>query len=920
VDILRFAILGLGMGASYALIAQGIVVVQRGSRVLNFASAAVGMFSAYIFYQLWPQVLPWPLALAASLVAAAILGVTTYALLIRRARRSPGVVRIVLTLALMVLLVEVAVLLWAPTGQVRSVPSIVPVSPVEVLPGITVGSDRLYLAAIAVALTAVLAAVQRWTRFGLATTAVAEDPVTASALGYSPDLIAAANWALGSALASLAATLIAPIAGLDASALSLMIVPALAAALVGNFESYPLALTGGMGIGILQAEIGRFVSSPGWGASAPLLIIVGVLVLRGRWLPGRTVAVERPPTVGDGRIGLRTLVYVALGVGLVLAVSGEWDDALITTTVLGIVLLSVVVVTGYAGQLSLAQMALAAFGAYCTAGIAVYFHVPTLAAGAAAVVLTVALGLVIAVPATRTRGANLAIATLGLAVVIDQLIVSNPERTAWILAQQLPNPSLFGLDLSAIHYPKRFEGLAFALLVATALLVANLRRGRPGRRLLAVRSNERAAAALGISPPVTKLYAFGVGSALAGVGGVLIESRFGVPDFSSFTVLGSITVVHATVIGGIGWVGGAILGGAVSPAGLTYQLIALIADVNTNVWLEMISSVGAIAVLLFAPNGVLPLHRDQGIWIDQRVRRLLREWRFGQATGGIQDEGIRDVASSVSDSSRVTPATLVIDRLSVRFGGVVAIEDASLSVSPGEVVGLIGPNGAGKSTLLDSISGFNTPERGDVRINGRGIARLSPAARAQLGLGRTFQGLELFEDMTVRENVRVAADRCGLLDHFIDLVLPLTPALTGPAQQAIAAFGLGEDLDRQCLRLPYGTKRLVAMARAVASAPSVLLLDEPAAGSDERERSALSKLIRAMAVDRGMAVLLVEHDVDLVFRTCDRVVVMDHGQVIAQGPPAVVRSDPRVIAAYLGELPSAAAPAPPSEIHARRRR
>ena len=906
-DALRFSILGLGTGASYALIAQGIVVVHRGSRVLNFASAAMGMFGAYVFYQLWPSSLPWPLALLTTLALAALLGVATYALLIRRARRSPGVARIVLTLALMVLLVEVAVLLWAPTGQVRSVPAIVPVSPVEVLPGATVGSDRLYLTGIALLVTAGLLGLQRWTRFGLATTAVAEDPVTAAALGYSPDVIAAANWALGAALACLAAILIAPVAGLDASSLTLMVVPALAAALAGNFESYPLALAGGMGIGILQSELGRYVASPGWGASAPLLIIVAILVLRGRWLPERSASNERPPTVGDGRLSWRLPVYIAAGLGLLLAVSGEWDDALITTTVLAVILLSVVVTTGYAGQLSLAQLALAAFGAFCTAGLAVSLHLPTLVAGVIAIVMTVVLGLVVAIPATRTRGANLAIATLALAVVIDQLLVNNPERTAWILSQQLPAPSLFGLDLSAVAHPKRFEGLAFAVLVGACLLVANLRRGRPGRRLLAVRSNERAAAALGISPSRAKLYAFGVASALAGAGGVLIESRFGVPDFSSFSVLGSVTVVHATVIGGIGWIGGAVLGGAVSPGGLTYQLIALIADVNTNVWLEMISSVGAIAVILFAPNGVVPLHRAQALWMDRRVRGLIgnrpaHPVRPDRAGGSIA--AVRSAAPS-----RVRAARLRIEDLTVRFGGVVAVLEASLDVHPGEVVGLIGPNGAGKSTLLDAVSGFNRPARGTISVDGCGIGHLSGAARAQAGIGRTFQGLELFEDMTVLENIRVASDRCSWRDHLTDLVLPVSPPLADPARQAIAAFHLGEQLDGPCLHLPYGTKRLVALARAVASAPSILLLDEPAAGSDERERAALSTLIRAMAVERGMAVLLVEHDVDLVFRTCDRVVVMDHGMVIAQGPPEAVRVDPAVVAAYLGEAPPEATPA-----------
>ena len=246
-------------------------------------------------------------------------------------------------------------------------------------------------------------------------------------------------------------------------------------------------------------------------------------------------------------------------------------------------------------------------------------------------------------------------------------------------------------------------------------------------------------------------------------------------------------------------------------------------------------------------------------------------------------------------------ATLSIDGLTVRFGSVVAVDDVSMQVRPGEVVGLIGPNGAGKTTLIDAVSGFVPASAGAISLDDRRIDRLNATQRARLGLRRSFQSLELFEDISVEENIRAGSDQLASRRSWLtDLVWPGHHDLPSTAVAAVHAFELEPHLDVTPEELPYGRRRLVGIARTVASGPSVVMLDEPAAGLDENESAELARLIRRLADERNMGVLLVEHDVSLVMSTCDRVVVIDFGAVIASGTPAEIRVDPAVRDAYLG--------------------
>jgi sulfate-transporting ATPase len=248
----------------------------------------------------------------------------------------------------------------------------------------------------------------------------------------------------------------------------------------------------------------------------------------------------------------------------------------------------------------------------------------------------------------------------------------------------------------------------------------------------------------------------------------------------------------------------------------------------------------------------------------------------------------------------VRPARLGVSDLAVSFGGVQALDGLSLEVGAGDIVGLIGPNGAGKTTAIDAITGFTPTARGSIEIDGRSIGTWSPRRRARAGLARTFQSLELFDSLTVRDNLRIAADTRAWWRFVTDLIRPGRPTLDNDTMALVHAFGLTADLDRAVEELPLGRRRLVALARALAGRPSIVLLDEPAAGLDQHERTELADVIRMVAGTWGCGVLVVEHDVNLIFSLCERVEVLDFGRPIASGTAAAVRDTPAVVTAYLG--------------------
>jgi sulfate-transporting ATPase len=891
-ELLQYLILGLGLGAAYALTAQGLVVIHRGSGVVNFANAAIGFVGAYVEYELHEAGVPTAISVAVGVAAAGLLGLVAHWGVMRRLWSAAQLTRVIATLGMLNLISGLAVV---KLGDSQLVPPHFLTNRGVQVAGHSVSSYDLWLIAIAVVLTAGLHVVYHHTRFGALTAATSENRRAASALGHSPDFVAGANWAIGSMLAAVAAILIAPTLSLSVTSIGLMLVPALAAAVLGDFTSFRLALVGAFLIGIGESMVQWADIGQGWPDAVPFVAVILILLLKGSALPGRSVMQQRLPKVGDGSLNWKVAgPAIVAAVALTAFVSAGFIGAMYITAASAIIILSSVVVTGYAGQLSLAQLALAGAGAYIGSRVAQSAGLGFWPALAVAVVGILPIGLIAGIPALRTRGVNLAIVTLGIGVIVNEVVLANPDYTGGYGGTMVEPPTLFGLDFDATYHPARYFLLCLAFLVACAVAVSNLRRGSVGRYLVAVRGNERAAASLGLNVARLKLYAFAVSAVLATVGGMLLIYQAPFVTWSTgWDVVTGIALLGGLVMTGLGYTSAAVAAGfAATGAVLPYLFGLLGADANKAI--APILGLGMIVAVIQTPDGVIPT-----ILRDHAAKRDRKRAGKGHATQPTRSPG---------PPAQVTPRSghrLELSGLSVSFGGVKALTDVSFSVASGEIVALIGPNGAGKTTLIDVVTGMTRPDAGAVQLDGDEVSRRSAARRARLGLARSFQALELFDDLTVRENLLVAAERNRWWHYLQALAFPGRGALSSAALAAVHAFGLADDLDRRPGELPYGRRRLVGIARAVSGGASIVLLDEPAAGLDERESAELAGLLRMLADDWGLGVLLVEHDVKLVTGVSDRIAALDFGRLLRCGTPDEVLHDPAVVTAYLGERPGA---------------
>ncbi|NQW60070.1 branched-chain amino acid ABC transporter ATP-binding protein/permease [bacterium] len=568
----------------------------------------------------------------------------------------------------------------------------------------------------------------------------------------------------------------------------------------------------------------------------------------------------------------------------------KWIDALTVSLSVAIILLSMVVLTGYAGQLSLAQYSIAGFGAYIAGRLSSVFGIPFGVALVVGVVSAVPLGMLFAVPAVRTRGLNLAIVTLGMGTSLELMLFRNRSYTGGVKGTLVESPSIFGYSLDSVQYPERYGIFVLALALLAVWVVSNVRRGRSGRRLIAVRTNERAAAALGVDVTRAKLFAFSLASAIAALGGILVAFRLSSISYQSFTTFTSITYVGFALIGGIGQLLGPFFGGTMATAALNQEIFEATWS-GIGRWIQLISGIATLLTVLYYQDGLA------AEWV--KIFRLIKRSKKWGRSYLIELADVSEPNSANSAIHRVTPRTLHVDKLRVVYGAVVAVDDVSFSLKPGTITGLIGPNGAGKTSLIDAVSGF-TASTGEIQVDQYEISKLRASKRARAGVARSFQGLELFNDATVFENLSVAADPQDGASYFKDLVRPRNPLFSGPVVRTIQQFDLEFDLHRDVRDLSYGKRRLLAIARAVAMVPSVLLLDEPAAGLSQAESQNLARLVRGLADEWGMAILVVEHDLKFVMGACDEVLVLDFGKLIASGSPAEVQANPDVIRAYLG--------------------
>lgn len=886
-DVIQFALLGLGAGAIYALLAQGVVLVYRGSGVLNFAQGAMAMAGAYVFYELTARHhLGNAVSFVVSIVALAITGVLVYQLFMRRLQKASPLARVIATLAVTTILQAVAGLRYG--ASVIFLNSWLPTRSFILPDKLRMPADRLWLTVIAIAITGLLHMGSKYTKLGLATAAVAESPRGTSVIGWSPHLLGTLTWAAAGAFAAAAGVLIVPLTSLDPSIVPWIIVPAMAAALIGGFSSFPLTLLGGLAIGILQSEIGRYSTIQGAPNALPLFLIIAVLVIRGKSLPLRSYILDRLPALGSGALRFSTAVpALAITVLMLFVFPADWTAALTTSIITAIIFVSIVVLTGYTGQLSLAQYALAGGGALITGRLALSTRVPFEVDLLCGVVGAVLLGVIFGLPALRARGPNLAIVTLGLGVVAQSVFFDSSLTGSANQGLTIRPQTFFGIHLNGITDPRSYGLMSLGFLAVVVWMVCSLRQGRVGRRLIAVRTNERAAASLGINIFVSKLYAFGVAAGIAGLGGILLVFSAPVLYYASFDPITSISAVLLTVVGGVGYVIGGLLGATLVAGGFPGGIIAEHVG-NNQEWLVLIGGIVVLLVMLQDPNGMASANAVAFRRIVERLRRSRNQTK--ESATGVE----------VFSPATVPDSMLAVEDLVVRLGGVTAVDHVTLRVKSGQVIGLIGPNGAGKTTIIDAITGFVRPNNGEVLLNGERIDRWSAHKRARAGVTRSFQSLELFDDLTVLDNILAASDTQDVAAYGYNLIWPRGSKITAPAAAAIRTFELERELHRRVNELSFGKRRLVAIARAAATAPSFLLLDEALAGMSESEAYEAGTLVRRMASEQNVGILFIEHDVSLVMGLCDQVVVVDFGVKIAEGSPAEIRTNQKVIQAYLG--------------------
>ena len=976
-------VLGAVTGLAYAALAAGFVLVYRSTGVLNLAHGEIGAFGAALFVLLLAGYsFGYWLAFALAVLAGAAVAMTAELVVVRRLFRSPRLVLLIATVGLGKIVAFGKLSLpaviapgpigapfdavWTPTAHIR------------------LQAREIVVLIVVPVLIAALAWFMARTRFGLAVRASASNPDTARLYGISPRRTSTVVWTISGAFAAATAILLAPLQGVNsaqagtAAIAEPLLLRVLVVSLLARMRSLPATLAGGVAVGVVEQLVRSNVDSADRSV-VDLYLFAAVLV-------AVLVAVHRRGADGGWSLSPRSRAAAlaagspwwarridALGLAALfalLACLGLWlssSSALFAWTAIvlfAMVALSLSVLTGWAGQLSLGQYAFVGLGGMTVVGLTAGHDVPipfdlfdlslTLPWGAAVAVATgvgVAAAVLVGLPALRVRGLFLAVTTLAFAVASASWLLNQDFFTGGTSTPRSPSPPVVELGPILIDFGasrRSFFFLCLGSLAVVAVVVARLRRTGIGRCWIAVRDNEEAATAATVSPTRMKLSAFAVAGGIAAYsGGLLVTLLPALQPAALFGAGESVVVVATAIIGGLGSVAGPILGA------LWVRGIPQLAPDELDSLVRLITSdIGLLVLLMYLPGGLLSvIHWARDAVVARAAaasgrRALSREAdaqseadpmsESGRPAGGschgrgfaagrqnlapVPPTGLGGSApepESVSGRDEVGPAlpesvsggdemglALEARDIMVRFGGNVAVDGVSIMVRRGELVGLIGANGAGKSTLFNAVSGF-VPASGRVLVMGQDVTRRRAPARHSLGLGRGFQAARLYPELTVRESVMVALEareRSLLVPSATGL--PPSPGSErrkrAEAGEIVDYLGLGRYADSLVADLSTGTRRIAELGCLLAARARVLLLDEPTAGVAQRETEAFGPLIAGVRDELDAAAVVIEHDMALVMGISDRIYCLESGSVIAEGPPAEVRADPRVIASYLG--------------------
>ncbi|MCU1346707.1 MAG: branched-chain amino acid transporter ATPase/permease [Acidimicrobiia bacterium] len=894
-DILPFLISGVATGAIYGLAGSGLVLSYKTSGIFNFGHGAIATAAAYLFYWMHQdQGWHWGIAFFLSVGVAGPLmglGMERIARLLAPQRTA---MKIVGTVGLILVVQGVATLLYGAD----------PISVEQYLPkgndffslaGVNTKYSYVIITAVAVAAVAALYVLFRSTRIGLSMRAVVDDADLLATKGTDPVRVRRVAWIISTTFAALSGVLVAPLIGLEPIGLTFLVVQAFGAAALGAFSSIPLTFAGGLLIGIVADLSKKYVLDVSWLSGLPsslpfIVLFIVLLVLPRRKLVRPSKVEVRPP------LEWRAPPSMRIGTAVILLGLFLWFPLVVGTRLsyftLGltqmILFLSLGLLVRTSGQVSLCHSIFAGVSAAVFSQLVVQHHMPWFLALLLAALVAVPVGAFVAIPAIRLSGLFLALATFGFAIMFERLLYPlNWMFTSYGNGRSMPRPSIAQSD-------RAFYYLVLFFVVLTALAMLAIQRSRHGRMLRGLADSPLSMSVLGLSTNLTRVVVFCASAFFAGVAGVLYGASVNVATegdryYSSFNSLILLAVLALAPFAAVPWFAVFV--------GLTAVIPAYLTSADTTNWMNVVF--GFFAVYIATEGGPrtmpVPLQR-----VFERVGRA--KPKVMTAPSGDQSLAAPVFAVPAGDGLR-------INNLSVRFGGLSAVSDLTLHAPTGRITGLIGPNGAGKTTTFNACFGLNRPSAGSILLDGKDVSHDSPASRGRLGLGRTFQIVELCESLTVEDNVALGRE-ASMAGGNLRTQLMSTSGHRREIEQATWAAmelcGIDHLVGHQAGALSTGQRRLVELARCLAGPFHLLLLDEPSSGLDREETLLFADVLVRVVRDRHVGVLLVEHDMSLVMSVCQYLYVLDFGQLIFDGSPQEVAGSPIVQGAYLGSAELAA--------------
>jgi ABC-type branched-subunit amino acid transport system ATPase component/branched-subunit amino acid ABC-type transport system permease component len=911
-EFLPFIVIGLTAGSVYGLAGTGLVLTYKTSGVFNFAYGAIAAVAAYVFYWLHVQQgMGWQLAAALCLfVLGPFMGLLLE--LLTRMLSQVGTQYQIAGMIGLTLGIEAVLRLWGNSwsdpGQYVLFPDFLPTETFTVF-DVNVGYNQLITMVIALVSAIGLYLFFRWSRLGVAMRAVVDNPDLANISGTNPTRVRRWAWVIGTMFAAMSGLLLGPTIGVSAFLLILLVVQAFGAAAVGYFSNLPLTYVGGLLIGIAAALSTKYINDITWLGGLPISIPFIVLFVALLVTPRRLLALRRSPppppphsaytapprvSITGGLVLVAVLVFIPDMVGLKLA---AWTIAVMYV----ILFLSLGLLVRLSGQVSLAQLGLAAVGAAAFGHLVSDHSIPWLPAVLLAGLIAVPVGAVIAIPAIRLSGVFLALATLGFGIMLENMFYTQDIMFG---------PTSAGVHATRPSIGQTDRGYYYVVLgaaVICAIVVVALTRGRLGRLLRGLSDSPLALDTQGTTINLTRVIVFCISAFLAGIFGALYAGFVGSINGTSFPAFNSLTILALVllVVGGAPWY-------AITAAAALQLIPAYVDAPNISIYLQMLFGFAVIGVGLQARHPAS---------VPAPVRRLLDRLGGRRRPEDVAAPAALKVVPAAEPAITPVGATasetgLEIVDLIVRYGGLVAVDGLNVEAPLGRITGLIGPNGAGKTTTFNACSGLVRPARGRILLHGHDLTHVGPAARARRGLGRTFQKSELWPSLTVEENValgREAAIAGANVAHQITARPGDGKIVDDAVRQAIALTGIEPLRHRQAALLTSGERRLVELARSLAGAFDVILLDEPSSGLDPSETERFGAVLQHVVAERRAGLLLVEHDMTLVMEVCEHIYVMDFGRPLFDGTPEDVQASELVQAAYLGsdevEIAIAAEPA-----------